>query len=109
MKKIIASALLMLVNASNAAQVTTDGLIDNIFVHPGYSVGEIIFKLDTNAIGCEGGYWLKSDDSASSFAQSFLISAKLSSKSVKIIGETGDLWQGSSAKYCKLKRASFSE
>ena len=92
-----------------ASQVTTEGAVEDIFVHPGYEAGEVVFKLSSSVLGCEKGFWFKSSDSAANLAESILLSARVTHESVKAIGETTDLWPGSSGKYCRLKRISYSE
>ena len=69
----------------------------------GVVTGDIKISVENTVSGCEGGYYVKSDNAGNSQILSIALSAFHSGTKVKINGVDSPRWDGSSANYCKIE------
>ena len=60
-------------------------------------------NVDSAITGCEGGFWISSDDVEKNPAMvSLLLSAFHANSQVRFSAYNDDFWSGSSTKYCRV-------
>lgn len=93
-----------------AERVEVSGKITRIYTYSeqvGFD-GDVAVVVDNPVAGCEGGFWLRkatTEGYRNTFA--FLLSAFHANTTVQFGALKNEVWQGSSAKFCRIDQISL--
>ena len=102
MKLNILVLLLFFSSIANGAIQSTTSKIDTIGTYSTFGNGDVVFQLDTQTTGCEGGFWLRESDPGFNSNLSLLLSAFHADTTLSLAAHTDQLWTGSATKYCRI-------
>ncbi len=102
MKVSVFILLLFFSSVANSAVQTVTSKVDLIGTYSTYGDGDVVFQLDDELSGCEGGLWLRKSDPGFDSHLNLLLSAFHANTKLTIGAHTDQLWSGSTKKYCRV-------
>lgn len=103
MRKILFS-MMLLASGMSQATISTPSPVTKVTGMSSYAqnYGDVIFKIETQMAGCEGGFWMSKGDPGYNANLAMMISAYHAKTPVVVYGLWDQIWSGSATKFCKL-------
>ncbi|MCE9687629.1 hypothetical protein LZP73_15685 [Shewanella sp. AS16] len=109
-KSVLSFTLLVSSTSVFADRINVTTTIDALYTYSeqGAFDGDVAIKISNPPVGCEGGFWLRSADTAGyKNITSFLLSAYHAKSKVSLGGLSNEIWKGSGTNYCRLDQISL--
>ncbi|PAJ70140.1 hypothetical protein CJF42_26085 [Pseudoalteromonas sp. NBT06-2] len=109
-KTLLSLAFLACSTSALAERIYVTTTIDALYTYSEQGVfdGDVAIKISNTPAACEGGFWLRSANTAGyKNTTSFLLSAYHAKTKVTLSGLSNELWTGSTSKYCRLDQISL--